>query len=124
MTIQRDNNGKPILPKMKRTAVKQSTFGVYCWGMPDGKLVADENGDWLNIPAEKGDRVKMGIIRDVVLHYGIIVGEPVFMPGRRRITDQEFIEQKERLALGLTPDIYDAGALLDELDYNKKVLGR
>lgn len=111
-------------PKMKRTAVKQSSFGVYVWGMPDGKLVSDEDGNWLNIPSEKGDRKKIAELTTLASHYGIVVGQPVFQPGRRRITDEELIEQKARLAAGLTPDIYDAGALLDELDYNKKVLGR
>lgn len=119
-----NKDDKPKVPKMKRTAVKQSTFGVYCWGMPDGKLVADEDGNWLNIPSEKGDRKKIATLTESARYYGITAGEAVFMPGRRRITDEELVEQNARLALGLTPDIYDAGALLDELDYNKKVLGR
>lgn len=119
-----NTNKEPKTPKMKRTAVKQSTFGLYCWGMPDGKLVADGEGNWLNIPSEKGDRKKIAVLTEAARYFGVVVGQPVFMPGRRRVTDEELAEQSARLAMGLTPDIYDAGALLDELDYDKKILGR
>lgn len=107
-------------PKITRTAVNESTFGVYVWEI-NGQFVADEDGNWLNIPSEKGDLVKIMKLTATAFHYGLKEGKALFLPGRRRVTDDELEEQKQRLAMGLTPDIYDAGALLDELNFDGKM---
>lgn len=101
-------------------AVGQSKFGVYLWMMPDGRIVTDEDLNPLNIPSEEGDLSKIKILTDTARHYGITEGQPVFAPGSRRVTDDEYEEQLQRLKFGLTPDPYDAGALMDELNYKKQ----
>jgi hypothetical protein len=102
--------------------VEESNFGVYVWRMDDGRIVTDDELSPLNIPSERGDLSKIKMLTDAARHYGIISGGPVFVAGSRRVTEDEYAEQKQRLAWGLTPDIYDAGALKDELAH-KKAMG-
>ncbi len=99
--------------------IQETKYGVYVWEMPDGKIVADDDLNWLNIPSVQGDLNKVGKLTDAVRYYGIVEGRAVFLPGRRRVTDKEFEEQKMRVKLGLTPDPFDAAALRDEIKYKK-----
>jgi hypothetical protein len=39
----------------------------------------------------------------------------MFLQSRRRVTEEEYEEQIERMKDGKTPDVYDAPALLDEI---------
>ncbi len=95
--------------------VKETSFGMYVWQLPDGTYLGNTEGDILNVMSEEYDLGKMKILRDAATHYGYAEGKCVFLPGRRRVTEEELEEQQERLRLGLTPDIYDAPALMDEL---------
>lgn len=88
---------------------------MYVWQLPDGEYLGNTEGDILNIPSEKWDLRKMKNLRDAATNYGYPEGEAIFLPGRRRVNSDELEEQKDRLKQGLTPDIYDAPALLDEL---------
>ena len=100
--------------------INETNYGLYVWEMPDGRVVADDELNWLNIPSVRGDEKKIAQLTQAVRYYGITEGKAVFMPGRRRVTDEEYEEQKMRAALGLTPDPYDAQALKDELKYKKQ----
>lgn len=104
---------------MAMKPIQDTVFGLYVWRMPDGSYVQDTDGNFLNIPSVEHDREKMRRLRQAVNYFGIHFGKPVFMPGRRRVTDDELEEQKQRQRWGLTPDIYDAGALLEELREKK-----
>lgn len=95
--------------------VEESSFGLYVWKLPSGELLGNTDGDVLNVPSEKFDLGKMKMLRDAATYYGFPEGECVFLSGRRRVTEDELEEQKERLKDGLTPDVYDAGALMDEV---------
>ena len=50
-----------------------------------------------------------------VRSYGIYEGQPVFLEGRRKIDDEEFQYQQQRLKWGLTPDPLDIGVYKDSL---------
>lgn len=100
--------------------VDESSFGVYVWKLPTGEVLGNEDGDILNIPSQQYDLSKIKKLRDAATSYGYPDGEAVFMSGRRRVTDEEEQEQIERMKEGKTPDVYDAGALLDELAANKQ----
>jgi hypothetical protein len=95
--------------------VDESSFGLYVWKLPTGEILGDEDGNILNVPSEQYNLGRIKILRDAATHYGYPEGEPLFMSGRRRVTDEEEEEQIERMKEGKTPDIYDAPALLDEL---------
>jgi len=103
------------MKKPKITPIEESSFGVYVWQLPSGEVLGDTDGNILNIPSEKYDLSKIAIIRKSAAYYGYPEGEARFLSGRRRVTEEEYQEQKGRMAEGKTPDIYDAPALLDEL---------
>lgn len=93
-------------------------YGLYLWQMPDGSFVADDAGNFLNIPSTYGDPSKINNITGVVNQFGIFEGEPVFFGGRRRVTDDEFEDQKARMLDGLVPDTEDIGSILDDMRAN------
>lgn len=97
------------------SAVDDVPFGVYVWRMPDGSIAGDDDGNWMNIPAKKGDQTRINKLREAARYYGIETGGPVFMSGNRRVTDEEFEEQKMRASWGLIPDPEDIGNSIDEL---------
>jgi hypothetical protein len=105
--------------------IQETNLGLYVWEMPDGKWIGDDAGNYLSVPAQQGDRVKMealkkaahGYLRDI----GIIpMGKPLFLPGRRQISDQEYEDQKARAAAGLVPDPFDDAALIETAKYAKR----
>lgn len=90
-------------------------YGVYLWEMPDGRYVGDDEGNFLSISSEFGDLKRMSQLAEAVRYYGINEGRPRFMAGHRKVTDEEYEEQKQRLASGLIPDEYDISASVEEL---------
>lgn len=101
------------------SVVEEYDWGVYVWQLPDGTYLADDDANFLNIPAKFGDRAKIKRLAEVAAHYGYPDGTAVFSGGSRQINDEEFWEQICRLEAGLTPDPYDIGAMSDELKYKK-----
>jgi hypothetical protein len=93
--------------------VQETKYGVYVWEMPDGKWVGDDEGHYMLVPATQGDKDSIKAITDAAKSYGIEEGGPVFLAGRRKVTDEEYSLQETRLKLGLTPDPYDIGEGLD-----------
>jgi hypothetical protein len=102
------------MPKVKVTEVKsQSTWGLYMWRLPNGKLFKDDDGNYLNIPSVLGDIEKMKRVRDAAAYYGQPLGSLHFEPGVQRATDEEYREQVDRLAAGEIPSLNDIGAVVD-----------
>ena len=108
------------MKSIRRQVVEESKFGLYVWVMPNGLPIGDDDGNFLNIPSEKGDRSKIELLENAVRNYGITEGRPMFLAGRRRITDEEYEEQKARQAAGLVPDPYDVSAIREQLEYGKR----
>jgi len=106
------------LKNIGRTFVNDSPsdkFGLYCWQMPNGAYIQDENGNFLNIPAEIGDQKKISALKRAVENFNIREGHEVFFPGHRQIDDEEYENQRERMRNGLVPDTEDIGSLLDDV---------
>ena len=109
---------------MKRTVVEETDYGLYVWEV-DGKWVGDDDGHYLCIASKKYDinkikeleRVVRGFMRDLD---EVFRGRPVFLAGRRAVSDEEYEEQQLRARAGLIPDKYDVGAMQEELKYAKK----
>lgn len=88
--------------------------------MPNGKIMGDPDGNYLNIPAIKGDRRRIAeitrVAHDLLKNNGAPEeGTVYFMPGSRRVTGEEFEEQKMRMNSGLVPDEYDVAAMKEAL---------
>jgi hypothetical protein len=99
--------------KMKITPIDEVNWGLYGWQMPDGTLVTNEEGAYLSIPSLKGDIRQIKKLKDAAKHYGLEEGKPIFFSGHRPVTDEELAEQRQRLELGLVPDVEDTPAMMD-----------
>ena len=103
--------------KKVNTKVKENetTLGIYVWEMPDGRWIGDDDGNFLSITSKIGNKQRMDLLANAVRSYGIYEGKPKFLEGRRKIDDEEFHYQKQRLEWGLVPDPLDIGVYKDEM---------
>lgn len=108
------------MSKIRRGLVQESNIGVYVWEMPDGRWVGDDEGNFLSISSMGGDPKRIQQLKQAVRSYGVEVGAPLFLPGQRKVTDEEYEEQRLRMESGLLPDEYDIAALIEEQQYRKK----
>ena len=111
---------KNIIGKSKVTQIDKGTgqkalvgfeFGVYFWRMPSGHLFKDNENRPLCIESVKGDLLKLAELRAAANYYGAPDGEPWFYAGVRKVTDEEYAEQVDRLSQGLIPSTTDFGAI-------------
>ena len=94
---------------------EESTLGIYVWEMPDGRWIGDDDGNFLSVTSKKGNRSNIDALAREVRSFGIYEGGPKFLSARRKIDDEEFEQQKQRLNWGLVPDPYDIGNYKDEM---------
>ncbi len=108
------------LPKMKgqvgesraRIIEKHYDWGLYVYKRSNGKWFTDGTGSVLNIESMKGDIAQIAKLRDAAMYYGDEGdGQCIFVPGLTRISEEEYSEQKQRLAEGLIPSMNDLGAV-------------
>ena len=103
-----------------RILEEESILGIYVWEMPDGRWIGDDDGNFLSITSKKGNRTNIDALAREVSTFGIYEGGPKFLSARRKINDEEFEHQKQRLDWGLVPDPFDIGNYKDEM---KKLKG-
>ena len=109
------SNRKKAIKRPKVTVVDENPgWGVYVWRCAsDGKIFRDNDDNVLNIPSRQYDLEKIKVITEAAAHYGEPKGEPVFVPGVQRATDEEHTEQMDRMRSGLLPTMNDFGAVTD-----------
>ena len=88
-------------------------YGLYLWKKPDGKFFKDDDGNYLNVQSLRGDISKMTLISQAAAYYGQPEGNPYFLAGGARATDEEYSEQVDRLKQGYIPSLNDVGAIMD-----------
>lgn len=119
MNIQNPKKKGKALPKMKgqvgeskvKVIEKHYDWGLYVYKKANGKWFTDGTGSILNIESMKGDISQIAKLRDAAKYYGDEGdGDCIFVPGLTRISEEEYSEQKERLAEGLIPSMNDLGA--------------
>lgn len=101
--------------------IEEVPYGLYLWQMNDGGLVCDEEKNYLNVAAIKGDIRKINALKAAAKSLGLEDGRPVWMGGHRQVTDDEYEEQKQRLEWGLIPDELDVPAIKEDLMEKKKM---
>ncbi len=120
MNMQDPRKKKKALPKMKgqvcesrsKIIEKHYDWGLYVYKKANGKWFTDGNGSVLNIESMKGDILQISKLKDAAKYYGDEGdGTCVFVPGLTRISEEEYSEQKQRLAEGLIPSMNDLGAV-------------
>jgi hypothetical protein len=105
----------PIINKSKVTEIEPDVnWGLYMWKLPNGRLLQDGNGNYLNIPSWRGDIIKIAAVRNAAKDFGKPEGDIYFKPGVGRATDSERQEQEERMIAGEVLD-NDFGAIADAL---------
>ena len=104
-----------ITKKNTKFLQEESTLGIYVWEMPDGRWIGDDDGNFLSVTAKKGNRSLIDALAREVRSYGIYEGGPKFLSARRKISDEDFAHQKQRLEWGLVPDPLDIGNYKDEM---------
>ena len=107
--------------KMKVTPVDEVSYGLYVWQMPDGSLVVDQDGNYLNVSAMKGDIKRINNLKKAAKELGLEEGKPLWFSGHRRVTNDEYLEQKQRMEWGLVPDELDVPAIVEDLNQKKKM---
>lgn len=112
------NKPKPRFPgQIGQTKVQVineafTNAGIYVWKLPTGKYFTDGEGNALSIESMKGDLTKIQELTDAAKYYGQPEGTAEFFPGVRKISDEEYSEQKDRMSQGLIPSENDLGALI------------
>jgi len=120
MNTQDPRKKKKALPKMKgqvgesraKIIEKHYDWGLYVYKKANGKWFTDGTGSVLNIESMKGDIFQISKLKEAAKYYGDEGdGECIFVPGLTRISEEEYSEQKQRLAEGLIPSMNDLGAV-------------
>lgn len=81
----------------------QSEKGIYCWELPDGRLLGNTEGDPLVIDARKGDEKRIKMLEEAAKSYGFPEGRAVFFPGKKPLTRQQWELQEELIDQGIDP---------------------
>jgi hypothetical protein len=91
---------------------KFSDAGIYVWQLPSGKYFTDGEGNALSIESMINDVAKIKELTEAAAYYGQPEGKPVFFSNVRKISDEEYSEQQDRMAQGFIPSSNDLGALI------------
>jgi hypothetical protein len=102
------------LKTTNREVVDEYPYGMYVWRMPDGEVLGDDEGNFMNVFSTKNNPRAIKAITEAARAYGFPEGKAEWWPGKRRITDEEYEEQLAREAAGLVPDPLDIAAIRDE----------
>jgi hypothetical protein len=120
MNSQSKKKKGKALPKMKgqigeskiKVIEKNYNWGLYVYKRANGKWFTDGNGSVLNIPSMRNDISKISELRQAAMYYGDPGdGECIFVAGLSRVSEEEYSEQKQRMAEGLIPNLNDLGAV-------------
>ncbi len=90
--------------KPKITEVREYDWGVYVWYGSRG-ILQDEEGNILSLEARRDNPIAIKAMYDYVHDVlNIKEGKPVFLQGRRQISQSEWEDEMERLQAGKDPD--------------------
>jgi hypothetical protein len=112
------NKQKPRFPgqvgetKVQVIEENFSLFGTYVWTKPNGKAFTDGQGNALSIEGLKDDKAKIKELADAAKYWGQPEGRAVFYPNMKKISDEEYSEQVDRMNNGLIPSMNDLGAVI------------
>jgi hypothetical protein len=91
---------------------KAYDWGIYFWKKANGKPFTDGHGSVLNVPSHRGDALQIRKLVQEATALGQGDGSYEFLPGVERVSEDEYAEQKERMAQGLIPSLNDIGAVM------------
>lgn len=89
-----------------------SNYGIYVWQLPSGKFFVDDHGNALSIDSMKDDLSRIELLRKEAAWNGQPLGQAVFFSNVRKVSDEEYSEQIDRMAQGYIPSETDLGAYI------------
>lgn len=89
-----------------------SNYGTYVWMKPNGRPLMDEDKNVLCIEGMKDDKARIKELADAAKYWGQPDGRAVFFPNVKKISDEEYSVQKDRMNQGLIPNLNDLGAVI------------
>ena len=100
--------------KTRVTVVEEpfSDYGIYVWQLRSGKVLTDDSGNALSIDSMKGDESRITLLRNEARWLGFPDGQPLFYANVRKVSDEEYSEQLDRMQQGYIPSETDLGALI------------
>lgn len=101
------------LKTTNKQVVDEYAYGMYVWQTPDGEILGDGD-NIMNVFCMKGDRKAIAALTEAARGYGFPEGQPVWWPGKRRVSDEEYEHQRMREQAGLVPDPLDWRAIQEE----------
>ena len=104
---------------MKRKLIEEYNWGIYVWKTPEGKVIKNDNGDFLIINSIKNDKDQIEKLERAAKSLGVESGSPIFLSGHRPVSEEQYEYQKSRLSMGLVPDELDYFAAKEELESKK-----
>lgn len=94
------------MKKPRTRIVSETNKGIYVWKLPNGEYLS-QGLYILSIQAVRGDLSAMKTLAQAARAYGYPDGTPEFQEGYRKVSDEEFEMQYERMLNGLIPDPLD-----------------
>jgi hypothetical protein len=76
-------------------------------------MFTDGEGNALSIDSMKGDESRIALLRNEATWLGQPDGQAVFFANVRKVSDEEYSEQLDRMTQGYIPSETDLGALID-----------
>lgn len=105
---------------MSLRVVKETNIGVYV-ALSFGIPIDDGDGHVLSIPSRENDRQRIGTLIVTAKAYGYDNVSVNFIAGVRKIDDDEYEVQQQRLEAGLVPDVNELGSAMDDYREGTKV---
>jgi hypothetical protein len=119
MNIDTNKDIGPVMPnqigKTKISVIEEpfSDYGIYVWQLRSGKVLTDDHGNALSIDSMRDDQSRITLLQKEASWLGFPDGRPIFMPNVRKVSDEEYSEQLDRMAQGYIPSETDLGAIID-----------
>jgi hypothetical protein len=82
-------------------------YGVCLWQLPDKSYIMDMEQNYLSVYGRINDPVLESRMIRAAKSLGVEVGQPVWLPGFRKITTSEWEDQMAELQDGGIPDPVD-----------------
>ena len=88
-------------------------YGVCVWRDEDGDILADADNNFLSIDGYCGDQKVEAKMEQAARYWmgASFSGSPAWISGARKISDDEFDDQNERLLVGKVADPYEEAIL-------------
>ena len=119
MNIDTNKDIGQVMPnqigKTKISVIEEpfSDYGIYVWQLRSGKVLTDDSGNALSIDSMRGDESRITLLRNEARWLGFPDGQALFYANVRKVSDEEYSEQIDRMAQGYIPSETDLGALVD-----------